>query len=241
MNCVIPFESKLKFDGPVKEICTISLEHEITENDKEILGNFIISGTYKEHELSVNTFDFRFTVPFEVELSTRIASETLDFAIDNFTYDFEGDEMTVNIDYVVSADELEEREDDLEDLEDELDEVVIEADPLDLIDEKVLENSEIEPSDSSEEDERDINEIIEITKEEKENISSEIDAESVTKQISGINPENDYISFKIHLVKEEESIESICLSNKIDKDELLMLNDISSISAGDKILIPIQK
>lgn len=236
MNCIIPFESKLKFDGPVKEICTISLEHEITENDKEILGNFIITGTYKEHELSVNTFDFRFTVPFEVELASRIAADTLEFSIDNFTYDIDGDEMTVNIDYIVSGEEVEEREEQKEEIE--------EVDPLDLIDDKLIEPeaSEEDKDDGREQEDTESNEKEEVSKDLiRDEIMEDSAVQNVTKQIGGLNPENDYISFKIHLVKEEETIESICLSNKVDKDELLLINDTSSINPGDKILIPILK
>ena len=47
MNLIIPFEKVVKFDTPVSEISSISLEHEITKNEKEVLGNFIIKGTYK--------------------------------------------------------------------------------------------------------------------------------------------------------------------------------------------------
>ena len=60
MNLIIPFEKVVKFDTPVSEISSISLEHEITKNEREVLGNFIIKGTYKEYELSLNKKDFSF-------------------------------------------------------------------------------------------------------------------------------------------------------------------------------------
>ena len=44
----------------LKEICSISLEHEITQNESEVLGNFLISGEYKIHELSLNKEKFNF-------------------------------------------------------------------------------------------------------------------------------------------------------------------------------------
>ena len=61
MNIIIPFEKKLDFKNQIKEICSISLEHEITQNDTEVLGNFLISGSYKEHELSLNLSEFDFS------------------------------------------------------------------------------------------------------------------------------------------------------------------------------------
>lgn len=129
MNCIIPFESKVNFKSPVKEICSISLEHEITKNESELLGNFFVTGTYKEHELSVNTTDFKFTIPFSVELTNRVDINTLEFNIDNFTYELNNDELLIKIDYVIDADDLKE------------DRVELLEDPLDLIDEKSQEDN----------------------------------------------------------------------------------------------------
>lgn len=129
MNCIIPFESKVNFKSPVKEICSISLEHEITKNESELLGNFFVTGTYKEHELSVNTTDFKFTIPFSVELTNRVDINTLEFNIDNFTYELNNNELLIKIDYVIDADDLKE------------DRVELLEDPLDLIDEKSQEDN----------------------------------------------------------------------------------------------------
>ena len=129
MNCIIPFESKVNFKSPVKEICSISLEHEITKNESELLGNFFVTGTYKEHELSVNTTDFKFTIPFSVELTNRVDINTLEFNIDNFTYELNNDELLIKIDYVIDADDLQE------------DRVELLEDPLNLIDEKSQEDN----------------------------------------------------------------------------------------------------
>ena len=108
MNLIIPFEKKVKFDTPISEICSISLEHEITKNDGEILGNFLITGTYKEHELSINKTDFNFTLPFSVELTTRVDLSSLYMSIDNFTYDLNGSDLDIKIDYVIEAQDLKE-------------------------------------------------------------------------------------------------------------------------------------
>ena len=108
MNLIIPFEKVVKFDTPVSEISSISLEHEITKNEKEVLGNFIIKGTYKEYELSLNKKDFSFTLPFSVEIASNIDINTLDFTVDNFTYDLIDKDLTVKIDYIVKADEKKE-------------------------------------------------------------------------------------------------------------------------------------
>ena len=233
MNCIIPFESKVKFNCPVKEICSISLEHEITKNDSEILGNFLVSGTYKEHELSVNTSDFKFTIPFNVELTNRIDNESLEFSIDNFTYDIDGNEMKIMIDYIVSADDV--REDIL--LEEVLD------DPLDLIEEVMPVEVEKTNEDRDKNLKEEISKYLEsdlATKDAEIKPEIEEKREEINPEIvSGVETENDYMTYHIHIVKEEETIESIALTYKTTKDEIEKNNDITTLIKGDKLLIPI--
>lgn len=227
MNCIIPFESKVKFNCPVKEICSISLEHEITKNDSEVLGNFLVSGTYKEHELSVNTSDFKFTIPFNVELANRIDNDSLEFSIDNFTYDMDGNEMIVKIDYIVTADDVREEmtpEPLLEEIKD----------PLDLLSEPIKEDTEELPIPEviiSKEVRSEEEEVHVINEEKKEAVDTEI--------VTGVETENDYMTYHIHIVKETETIESIALTYKVTKDDLEKLNDVATLTVGDKLIIPL--
>ena len=233
MNCIIPFESKVKFNCPVKEICSISLEHEITQNDSEVLGNFLVSGTYKEHELSVNTSDFKFTIPFNVELTNRIENESLEFSIDNFTYEIDGNEMTVMIDYIVSADDIREEIITEEIIEDPLD--LIEAVPdreekpvLPVNEPVIIEQLPEMPRDLEKEP---IKEVVSTSNEEiRENINPEI--------VSGLETENDYMTYHVHIVKEAETLESIALTYKITKDDIEKINDVNNLSVNDKLIIP---
>lgn len=211
MNLIIPFEKKVKFDTPISEICSISLEHEITKNDGEILGNFLITGTYKEHELSINKTDFNFTLPFSVELTTRVDLSSLDMSIDNFTYDLNGSDLDIKIDYVIEAQDLKE--------------------------EPVFERVEqdIEPITLIEEEKEKIND------EKKEEINNneerEIKSETI---INSVKAEDDYISYHIHIVSSGESLESIALKYHITKEEIETLNNITTIEENDKLLIPLE-
>lgn len=236
MNCIIPFEKKLKFTGNIKEIVSISLEHEVNQNNNEVLGNFIVSGTYKEHELSVNTEDFKFVVPFSVELEKEVDKDTFEFWIDNFTYDVDGNEMTIKIDYAISAEEVKEEE---------------RLDPVDLIVTPEEDNNDSEGTEDREDEPEDIvPEKEEETREEETEetevedrdqlVVSNVEKVNTSEVISGFETEDDYMTFKIHVVKEEETLESICQINNIDKDELLKLNDINDINVGDKLIIPYQ-
>ena len=211
MNLIIPFEKKVKFDTPISEICSISLEHEITKNDGEILGNFLITGTYKEHELSINKTDFNFTLPFSVELTTRVDLSSLDMCIDNFTYDLNGSDLDIKIDYVIEAQDLKE--------------------------EPVFERVEqdIEPITLMEEEKEKIND--ENKDEINNNEEREIKSETI---INSVKAEDDYISYHIHIVSSGESLESIALKYHITKEEIETINNITTIEENDKLLIPLE-
>lgn len=195
MNLIIPFEKKVKFDTPISEICSISLEHEITKNDGEILGNFLITGTYKEHELSINKTDFNFTLPFSVELTTRVDLSSLDMSIDNFTYDLNGSDLDIKIDYVIEAQDLKE--------------------------EPVFERVEqdIEPITLIEEEKEKINEEREIKSETIINsVKAEDDYISYHIHIVSSGESLESIALKYHITKEEiETINNITTIEENDK------------------------
>lgn len=214
MNLIIPFEKKVKFDTPISEICSISLEHEITKNDGEILGNFLITGTYKEHELSINKTDFSFTLPFSVELTTRVDLSSLDMSIDNFTYDLNGSDLDIKIDYVIEAQDLKE--------EPVFERVEQDIEPITLIEE---EKGKI------------IDEENEIKEEINTNEKREIKSETI---INSVKAEDDYISYHIHIVSSGESLESIALKYHITIEEIETINNITTIEENDKLLIPLE-
>lgn len=211
MNLIIPFEKKVKFDTPISEICSISLEHEITKNDGEILGNFLITGTYKEHELSINKTDFNFTLPFSVELTTRVDLSSLDMSIDNFTYDLNGSDLDIKIDYVIEAQDLKE--------EPVFERVDQDIEPITLIEE--------EKEKINDENKDEIN----------NNEEREIKSETI---INSVKAEDDYISYHIHIVSSGESLESIALKYHITKEEIETINNITTIEENDKLLIPLE-
>ena len=111
MNCIIPFTKDIKFNTSISEILSISLEHEYTVNDEEILGNFIVTGEYKTHEVSINKEKFEYVLPFSVNITKKIDADSVDFAIEDFTYEIVGkDTLKVNIEYSIKALELPEEE-----------------------------------------------------------------------------------------------------------------------------------
>ena len=107
MNLSIPFKKNIPFKTSIAEICSISLEHDVSINESELLGDFIVSGEYKNLDVNVDTMPFEHVVPFSVALDDDINIETLSYEIEDFTYEVENnDSLTVNIVLHVTAEKI---------------------------------------------------------------------------------------------------------------------------------------
>ena len=225
MNLIIPFTKDIKFNTSIVEIVSISLEHDYTVNDSEILGNFIISGDYKSHEVSVNKEHFEYVLPFSVDLTTRIDRESVDFAIEDFTYEIKNnDTLEVRIEYSINALEEKQEEPKEEIIEEPLFERVEEdttlEDMLDSIDEDVT---------------RDDTEIKEETEEEKRGVSEE-DKKTIIDSIN--EADENFVTYHIHIMKETDTIESVCTKYSTTSSILSEYNDLSTVAVNDKLIIP---
>lgn len=212
MNCIIPFTKDVKFKSNIAEILSVSLEHDYTANETEVLGNFTISGEYKVHEVSVNKEHFEYVLPFSVNMTNKIDTNSVNFEVQDFTYEvIDNDTLRVNIEYSINADELKEEEPLFKQVEEPtLDNL------LDEIDREV-----------EEEPKEEINEERDISDEAKDTI------------LNNINDSDDvYVTYHIHEMKETDTVESICLKYNTSDAILGEYNDLSTLSLGDKIIIP---
>jgi len=136
MNCKIPFTKDIEFEKKLYEITSISLEHEINIEDNSLNGNFIITGDFKSHEVSVNKEAFSYVLPFVIDLTEDIDTDTLEFMIDDFTYEvIENNILRVNIEFNVIASkkeivEEEPKEESSKDLEEATEETVKEIEVI---------------------------------------------------------------------------------------------------------------
>lgn len=212
MNCIIPFTKDVKFKSNIAEILSVSLEHDYTANETEVLGNFTISGEYKVHEVSVNKEHFEYVLPFSVNMTNKIDTDSVNFEVQDFTYEvIDNDTLRVNIEYSINADELKEEEPLFKQVEEPtLDNL------LDEIDREV-----------EEEPKEEINEERDISDEAKDTI------------LNNINDNDDvYVTYHIHEMKETDTVESICLKYNTSDAILGEYNDLSTLTLGDKIIIP---
>lgn len=97
-------EKELLFKNNIKDITSISLDSDYKVSKKEIVGNFLITGDYKIHEVSINREKFNFKIPFKHELDSDIDEKTIKLEITNFEYDYNKDELIVNIEYEITGD-----------------------------------------------------------------------------------------------------------------------------------------
>ena len=104
MKETMHIEKELLFKNNIKDITSISIDCDYKVVDKDVLGNFIISGEYKVHEISLNKEKFNFKIPFKYELESDIDLDTVKVDITNFLYDYNKDELMVDIEYDINGD-----------------------------------------------------------------------------------------------------------------------------------------
>jgi len=229
MKSVVPFTKDILFKSKIAEITSISLEHELDVKEDSVTGNFIISGDYKSHEVSVNKEEFLYKLPFSVELTENIDLNTFNFEILDFYYDvIDNDTLRINIEFEVKAEKkeekIEEREVKQEEIftpvEEEIESIEVEIPVSNKIEEPVEIKEQVKKEKPEER----------VEKEEQETILNNIDVE-----------EDNFMTYNIHIVREMESFESISEKYNVSVDLLKEYNNLESINIGDKIIIPEEK
>lgn len=106
--------------------------------------------------------------------------------------------------------------------------------------------------------EEDLKKVDEVVKPKEERDDSQIKIEDLFKELDEkivdvktspkvpifetFDPKNEtYVTYNVHIVREEDNIETICLKYGVTKEELSYYNDISIIKLGDKLIVPTYK
>ena len=239
-------EKEIKFSNNIAEIISISLEEKHEFKDNKVEGNFIVSGEYKIHEISLNKEKFSYKIPFIQEIKNDIDPETLELEITNFGYDSDNDNLYVTINYLITGDRKDILLfDDEEDLDEFLKsrEVDFVIDDINNDIDNCLEQQEervvIEDSEENLEEKREVKEI-EPTVEEVNAINDRDIDQSKEELLKNVNVDDDnYITYKVHIVKQEDTEEAIMLKYNITMDDLKEYNNYTNLSLGDKLIIPV--
>ena len=245
--------------------------HLTKKSDTLISGNFIISGDYKQTESSENKDPFNFTLPFDIALATKIDLDDMLLDVDDFYYETGKNTLKVNIDLLLDATEIGEPEKEKEDRENinEKDAESIDSntyndneasrvpDEFNDINYKKpqLENlpNSLDNSGVSLDDIQNDNFMDSINN---DNVSDNGTSNIVNSNINinenqNINENNNlfasfetadtYTAYRVYLIKEDDTIDTILKKYNVTKDDLSAYNDLSDIKYGDKIIIPYKR
>ena len=224
MKSVIPFTKNLEFSTKISEITSISLEREFTLENEEIKGFLYVTGEYKSHDISANVLPFSYKIPFTIEVPENIKKDDLTLEITDFAYDIQSEkEITVNVELELCY-SLEEKE------EEEKEVLSVNSDEMIAMMEEIKEEElpKIEPAVQKEE----------IKEEPKQSIEEERN-ESEDVIINTVIEDEEYTTYHIHIVKEGETVESICALYHADLNLIKMYNDTDNLVMGSKIIIPV--
>lgn len=203
----------------VSSISDISITHDYKVLDDVVEGYFDVTGSYKQTISSVENEEFFYTIPFTIALSSLIDKDSINISIHDFNYEIEKDilhlKMTLDMEYekVTTNEEVKMSDEVNESIDNLLEEKDL-LSPVEFHDEVMLDNN-----------------VSVLPKEEKldDNINGVFT--SVTKE--------SFSKFKVYIVREEDTLDSILFKYKVTLDDIKEYNNIDNIKVHDKIIIPV--
>lgn len=228
-------ERDFLFKDSIFEITSISVEHDEDINGSNLEGDFIISGDYRLHEISINKEDFSFKLPFTHEIRSNVNLDTVNLEITDFTYELNNnDELHVHIEYIVSGEQSLIEFADEKDLNEFLNKT--DAEVVDLTEDEPRFKEVIKeeilniPAEDSKKEEKE-----ESKKEIKEEKQSEISTNNI---IGSINADETYVKYHVHTVMQNDTLEGILDKYKITLTDLKKYNTFEALEVNMKLVIP---
>ena len=217
MNEIVSFTKEIDFNNNIEKINSISLEHTISyDKDSSIKGDLIVSGTYRQNQVTLIDTPFSYKVPIDILIDSKYDLSNITIDIDNFTYDLiDNSKLKINVDILIDKLELKKEDDEIIDINDLF---------LEKEEKEKLEVPEIDDNKNDNLVEREI-----VYKEDADNDSL----------FSNLNSScESYITYSIYIMKENDSIENIMDKYKVSRTQLEEYNDLNEIKQGTKIIIP---
>ena len=243
MKKIIPFKKDIIFKTNVSEITSISLEHTLHfEENNTVSGDFTVSGEYKITDTSVNVEAFSYNLPFDISLDDKYMIEKANIDINDFYYEIMNENVLfVNIEVVMDG--LEERLLPVEEMVEEVSKEPVREDLKEEINPIVIDQSfdremeEIEGESEVFEEQEVLKEVEEIEQQTQRCIEPE-----EGKMVSLFDHMDDsvetYQSYKVYIVRDGDTLETILEKYSMTKEEIESYNDVKEIHIGDKIIIP---
>lgn len=212
MEKIVPFKRDISFETKIAEIRSISLEHTYEIQNNLISGTFIISGNYKLTDTSTNVDPFKFEIPFDISIDSRYELNKATVDINDFFYELINSEV-LSVSITLIIDNLEEKEErEMEENQEEK-QGVEEIKPVSYENaEKDDETEEVKPVSAS--------------------------PETVKSIFDNMDENEGYVVYKVHIVTENDTIESIMEKYDVTKEALEAYNDLNDLKIGDKLIVP---
>lgn len=214
MNEIIPIKKDIIFKTKISKITNISVEHDYKINDDLVEGSIFINGTYKMTEASLIEEEFMHEIPFSIALSNKVNKDTINIEISDFKYEFKDYVMSINVLLNFMCEKYESEEND-----------ILNNEPLDEYLNNYFDNDNKEYEEKEEKK----------SKEEKNNTELINNSAELINNIINVNEK--YYTYKIYIVRKDDTVESICNKYSTTIESLKQYNDISNIQEGDKIII----
>lgn len=239
MDKIVPFKKRIDFKTNVSEITSISLEHNLHCLGDEVVGDLIISGSYKITDSSVNTDSYSFSIPISIIIDEKYDVSNMIIDIDDFYYEIvNNNSLEVNID--VKLDKLKEK----------------------LCEDMIVNTVGNVMNDNIINDDRE-EECVEVVEDSSNVIDSVAsgtdrcidDSDNINKSGGSNNLLDDnfgdfdlfddkdgtgevYRTYSVYIVRENDTMESIMAKYNIGYEELGSYNDLTELKLGDKLIIP---
>lgn len=227
MRQTIPFVKDISFNSKIAEITSISLEHNLKmENNDSVVGTFTISGKYKVNKISINEEEFKKDINFDITLDDKYDSSKVIIDIDDFYYEIVNEEyLRVHIDVLI---------DNLLYIKKEEKPFIQEIEKNDLAElkteERISNVNDLKDISFEEEKENAI-------KQDNDTIKKDDKESSITTNF--LNEKEQYITYKVHIIRENETVDTIIEKYNVSKEELEKYNSLDNVGLGTKIIVPI--
>lgn len=234
MKKIVPFKKEIMFKTNLAEITSISLEHSLKKEDEHVIaGSFSLNGEYKITDTSTNTEVFSYDLPFDIHMDDHYILDHCTVDIDDFYYEIVNENaLSVNID--VCVDKIEEKPL-IENREIEFEQVLMPKEP-ESIQEEI---SEVEET-NQELERKEVRSVKEEVKVEEVKVEEEkIEVSEGTTLFSSMDESSEtYMTYRVYIVREGDSIENILSRYGTTREDLAAYNDLSEVKLGDKLIIP---
>ncbi len=231
MKKIVPFKKEIIFKTNLAEITSISLEHSLhKESEHTISGSFSLSGEYKITDASLNTEVFSYDLPFDIHMDDHYVLDHASIDIDDFYYEIINENvLAVNID--VCVDKLEEKP---------LIEKKEERNEIEKEEAIIIPKIEEKQEKREEEEEREETLVKEEMTVEVGLENKAVEIESATTTLFGnMDDSNEtYMTYRVYIIREGDSIDSILSKYETTREELAYYNDLTEVKLGDKLIIP---